>query len=49
MNLRPLGYENREAPFNLQQHPMRTARMYRHLSPDQAGATRCRPGLFDGG
>jgi hypothetical protein len=48
LKLRPLGYEDREAPFNPQQHPVRTTEMLRQPDRDQAGTARCLPGLFDG-
>ena len=37
MNLRPLGYEDREAPFNPEQHPMRTADTLWQPGHDKAG------------
>jgi len=48
MNLRPLGYEDRGAPFNPRRHPTGTAGTFRQPGP-QPGWRRDVCGPFDDG
>ena len=48
MNLRPLGYEDREAPFSPDRHLTRTTGTLQQSRHDRAAPATC-AGLFDAG